>query len=84
MQVINVGTDQSGIIKRIKSFSPYDAILEYIWNGFDAGATKIEISYTCNDARELEELKIKDNGKGIVFEDLGISYGKFLSSPKQT
>ena len=36
------------IDKLISNKDYKDGISEYIWNGFDAGATKIDISFTYN------------------------------------
>ena len=47
------------------------AFAEYIWNGFDAGATEINISYVqANDLGALESVCISDNGKGMTKEFL--------------
>ena len=32
-----------GIQKNLKNIKPLDAICEYIWNGFDAFATQVEV-----------------------------------------
>ena len=60
----------------------YKAITEYIWNGFDEGATCIEINYSGNEVGHLQELSIKDNGTGIDFSDLDNTFGKFQDSQK--
>ena len=40
---IQLGGD--GVKSILSSYSPQESIAEYIWNGFDAGATSIDISY---------------------------------------
>ena len=42
MQEVSITTE--GIQKNLKNFKPLDALCEYIWNGFDAKANKIEIT----------------------------------------
>ena len=37
------------------------AICEYLWNGFDANASKVDIKYT-TDALNITSLEICDNG----------------------
>jgi len=44
----------------------YTAICEYIWNGFDAGASQVDITCTYNDLGGLVKLEISDNGSGIL------------------
>ena len=34
-----------GIQKNLKNIKPLDAICEYIWNGFDAFATQVEVEF---------------------------------------
>lgn len=70
--------DSSGIKKDYK-----EAIIEYIWNGFDAGATQINISYKKNDLDGIENICIEDNGTGIVYENLENTFDAFLSSEKR-
>ena len=55
---------------------------EYIWNGFEANATKVSIEYTHNEAFGVKELIIKDNGEGINYNELGETFGAFLASKK--
>lgn len=38
------------------------AIAEYIWNGFDAGASRVYIDYEANGLGALTSLSISDNG----------------------
>lgn len=43
----------------------YRAIAEFIWNGFDAKATVIELTIQTNQRGRITKLVIKDNGVGI-------------------
>lgn len=58
------------------------AIAEYIWNGFDAGATCVEIRYTANPLGGVDDLWVIDNGSGIKYDTLDLSFGAFLDSNK--
>lgn len=61
------------------------AFVEYIWNGFDAGATEINISYVqANDLGALESVCISDNGKGVKKSLLEFTFGAFLDSQKRS
>lgn len=59
------------------------AICEYIWNGFDANATKININYKSNELGAIEKLEIKDNGDGIDRAELDQTFGCFQDSIKK-
>lgn len=58
------------------------AIAEYIWNGFDAGASIVEIRYTSNSLGGVDNLWVIDNGSGIDYETLDLTFGAFLDSNK--
>ena len=61
------------------------ALVEYIWNGFDAGATEVNISYVqANELGALESICISDNGKGIKKDLLEFTFGAFLDPQKRT
>lgn len=60
----------------------YKAIAEYIWNGFDAQASSIDIRYDTNEVGFLNSLSISDNGTGIDFSELEDTFGKFQDSKK--
>ena len=59
------------------------AIAEYIWNGFDAGATCVEIRYHVNVLGGVDDLWILDNGSGIDYSMLSNTFGAFLDSNKK-
>ena len=61
------------------------ALVEYIWNGFDAEATEINISYVQrNELGALESICVSDNGKGIKKDMLEFTFGAFLDSQKRS
>lgn len=60
-----------------------DAVCEYIWNGFEANATSVQVVL---DGKEFEEspiLCISDNGTGIDYNTIKSTFGAFLSSVKR-
>lgn len=59
------------------------AICEYIWNGFDANATEVDIIYTTNDLGGVASLIIKDNGDGIDRAIIDQTFGYFQDSIKK-
>jgi len=63
----------------------YKSITEFIWNGFDAKASVVELSYeiyqTIKDGK-FRELEIKDNGSGINQKRLGKTFEPIYESEK--
>ena len=53
LEVKSQSIEASGITKDYK-----EALVEYIWNGFEANATQVEVSYVPNDLGGLSEIKI--------------------------
>jgi len=78
----NAEVTSAGIKKILKNYKPATAISEYIWNGFDAKATIVNINYTVNELGRIESLTISDNGKGIDFSNLPENFDKFYDSEK--
>lgn len=73
----NDSFERAGITKDCK-----DAVCEYIWNGFEAGATKVSVAMLGGQMREAMSLTVSDNGSGISVHDFGDTFAKFLSSLK--
>jgi hypothetical protein len=57
-------------------------IAEYIWNGFDANASKIEINYDANETGYINDFSISDNGSGVDITSINDTFGNFLDSQK--
>lgn len=79
LSVKNQSIESSGITKDYK-----EALCEYIWNGFEANATEVKISFTTNCANGIETIVIADNGEGINYEQLPNTFGAFLTSQKNS
>ena len=80
MKKVSITTE--GIQKNLKKFKPMDALCEYIWNGFDAQATTIRIGLKANLLGLINMISIKDNGTGIVYEELNDRFSLFNDSEK--
>lgn len=78
----NVNITSNGIQKVLKNYNEKQALAEYIWNGFDAKANKIEINYTANQLGYIESLEIQDNGYGINFKQVKSKFDTFYESEK--
>lgn len=77
LSVKNQSIETSGITKDYK-----EALCEYIWNGFEANATQVNLSYIDNGMGGVSEVVIEDNGDGIYFTSLEDTFGTFLASQK--
>lgn len=76
-QITSKSIIQSGLPNDFKK-----SISEYIWNGFDAGATEIKIYFSCSEVGTMHDFSIRDNGHGISFNTIGETFGYFLDSNK--
>jgi len=77
LSVKNQSVETSGITKDYK-----EALCEYIWNGFEANATRVELSFVANELGGISEVIIRDNGDGIDYSTLEDTFGAFLASQK--
>jgi len=78
----NVNITSSGIQKVLRNYNEKQAMAEYIWNGFDANATTVEINYSSNALGFIDSLEICDNGYGINFKTLKVKFDPFYESEK--
>ncbi|MBS7413371.1 ATP-binding protein [Pseudomonas syringae] len=72
-----------GIKNRLKAIKPYRAVAEYIWNGFDAGATSVDVRYEVDDLGGVKYLAVQDNGSGIPHLQVENKFKPILSSEKR-
>ncbi len=78
VQVNDASIKNSGLPSNYK-----EAIAEYIWNSYDAKATKVDICFETNSISNLGTFSIKDNGEGISHEFLKMTFRPFLDSLKR-
>lgn len=69
----------------MNKYTPERAIAEYVWNGFDAKATVVNIDFEIDNAEldTIKNIRITDNGTGICYEELPIKFKKFYESQKR-
>lgn len=77
---IQLGGD--GVKSILNAYSAPESLAEYIWNGFDADATKVDISYEEDALGSLKHITITDNGKGIAQDLLAVKFKPFHESEK--
>ena len=71
-----------GVKQSLSNYNGLKSICEYIWNGFDAKANKIEITTIRNELDNISEISIKDNGTGIPKKQLNKKFKPFYESEK--
>lgn len=82
MTTNKIQLQSQGIKKALKSYKMYDSVAEYIWNGFDAKATKVEVLFLRNEFGGIDNICIKDNGIGIDYNKLSIKFSPIFESEK--
>jgi len=73
-----------GVKKATKNFTYEQVFAEYIWNGFDAEASKVKVLYSLlsGTVGKIDQIQIIDNGTGISFDTLQDKFAPFLESHK--
>ncbi|MBL8165267.1 MAG: ATP-binding protein [Anaerolineae bacterium] len=71
-----------GIKKSLKTYDCKKSLSEYIWNGFDAGASSVHLDYTDNGIGGITHLTVTDNGSGINYHTLNKTFEPFFESQK--
>lgn len=62
---------------------PLQAIIELIANGFDAGASTVNINIEFNEMHHLSAVTVLDNGTGIDIDNCKMHFSRFNESQKQ-
>lgn len=80
LSVKNQSVETSGLPKDYR-----EALCEYIWNGYEANATEVNLSFNLNATGQgIDSISITDNGEGIKYISLSDTFGSFLVSQKNT
>ena len=77
-----VSISAQGIKRILRRYNTSQAFAEFIWNGFDAGARTVDISYSCNALGGVEKLTVADDGRGIPLDSLNVKFGPLMESEK--
>ncbi len=78
----NVQITSKGIRNSLKRYTALKSICEYIWNGFDAKATQVNIEIMYNELDSISSIKVSDNGYGIDRDLLDEKFTPFFQSEK--
>ena len=82
LMMANIQITSSGIKKSLQKYNPLKALVEFIWNGFDAQATSVQLTYTKTNLDGIDVISIADNGYGIPKNELDKKFKPFLDSEK--
>jgi hypothetical protein len=80
--VSQIKLSSDGIKRSLKEYKPAQAVAEYIWNGFDAGASLVNLDLEQNQMGGVSSLRIQDNGQGIPIDKLTMKFTPFFVSEK--
>ena len=74
----------NGIKELLKSYDWVKSLCEYIWNGFDANASYVDLSFKANESPldTVFEIVISDNGDGISHKVLPRKFQPIYESEK--
>lgn len=78
----NIQITSTGIKKSLQRYNPLKALVEFIWNGFDAQATCIKLLCSQNVMGGIDGISIEDNGYGIPKSELDKKFKPFYDSEK--
>lgn len=79
---VNLGVEKDHIESLTRS-SGLNALAELIWNSLDADSTKVTITTKSNSLGHFSEIKVKDNGHGISYDDAKKVFSKLGGSVKK-
>lgn len=60
---------QSDHLEKITRAKPIQALSELVWNGLDADATRVSVTFEENDLGALDRVTVRDNGNGLSYAD---------------
>ncbi|MGI2158260.1 ATP-binding protein [Shewanella baltica] len=62
---------------------PFQSVIELIANGFDSGATSVDVTIEHNEMHGLAAISVLDNGSGIDIKECDQHFSRFNESSKQ-
>jgi len=83
-KTIKVSVNNEHIKKLTNSKTPYEPLMELIWNSLDADASEVEIFIIKNDAlKSVESIEVLDNGHGMSSQFIDDYFGNFGDNHKE-
>jgi len=75
---------QSDFLEKITRAKPVLAIAEFIWNGLDADASKMDVFVEQNNLGAMSRIIVRDNGTGMEYKDAPDFFQSLGGSWKRT
>lgn len=79
--VAEIGNE--GIKKHFQNAELWDPLFELVWNGFDAKADKVAVTFDENEFEAICNATVLDDGEGIDHTTLKETFGRFYDSSKK-
>ena len=70
-------------LESLTTTKPLMAVAELIWNGFDAGAEKVQVKVDRNELGGLEVIRVRDSGQGMEHSSIDKYFGNLGDSWKK-
>ncbi|WP_061038261.1 ATP-binding protein [Vibrio coralliirubri] len=81
----SIETTHSAIENEFSDFDFSKSIIESIWNSLDANATDVNLALELqNQIGNILQIVITDNGDGIVYDDIPLTFKKYKDSQKRS
>lgn len=79
----SIETSHDAIEREFNKYNFPKSLIESIWNSLDSNATKINIKLELiNEIGNISRIIISDNGDGIVYKDIPLTFKKYKESQK--
>lgn len=83
MKTLELKVEQDHVESLAKVRNPIIAVEELIWNGLDADATRIDVTFVMNNLGGLSKVRVSDNGVGIDRGECEHAFGSLGGSAKK-
>lgn len=81
---VQLQAKQDHIETVVRTTEPLRAIAELVWNGFDAGATRVDVEFRRTALGGVDEIIVSDDGEGISADRADRDFGQLGESWKRS
>jgi len=74
---------QRDFLTSLANVRPVLALSELVWNGFDAGSSKVRVGIDMNGLETMEAIRVSDDGHGIPHKEVELLFGNLGASWKR-
>lgn len=83
MDTVSVQVHDDFLVRVSKVRKPILAIAELIWNGFDADAMQVSVTFEVSELGSVTEIRVRDNGIGVDHDIVRGAFGNLGNSQKK-